>query len=53
MSDGIISQEAANSGELVTDLTLEAERETQFYTDIKIDPEITRMEAELSKSSPK
>jgi hypothetical protein len=53
MSEGIISPEVANSGELVTDLTLEAERETQFYTNIQIDPEITRMEAELANSTPK
>jgi hypothetical protein len=52
MSNGIISQDAANSGELVTDLTLDAERETQFYTNIKIDPNITRMEAALATSSP-
>lgn len=53
LSDGIISQDAANSGELVTDLTREAERETQFYTNIKIDPEITRMEEQLSVAAPK
>lgn len=53
LSDGIISQDAANSGELVTYLTREAERETQFYTNIKIDPEITRMEEQLSGTAPK
>jgi hypothetical protein len=53
MSDGIITPEVANSGELVTDLTLEAERETQFYTNISIDPNITRMEAALARSSPR
>ncbi|MCM0650014.1 DUF2935 domain-containing protein [Clostridium swellfunianum] len=52
MSEGIISPEVANSGELVTDLTLDAERETQFYTNIRIDQNITRMEAALSSSSP-
>jgi hypothetical protein len=52
MSEGIISPEVANSGELVTDLTLAAERETQFYTNIKIDPNITRAEAALAESSP-
>jgi hypothetical protein len=52
MSEGIISPEVANSGELVTDLTLQAERETQFYTNIKIDSNITRMEAALAESSP-
>jgi hypothetical protein len=53
MSDGIITPEVANSGELVTDLTLEAERETQFYTNINIDSNITRMEAALARSSPR
>lgn len=53
MSDGIISQETVNSGELITDLTLLSERETQFYTDIYIDPNITIMEAALASSSPK
>lgn len=53
MSDGIINPEVANSGELVTELTLDAERETQFYTNIRIDTNITKMEAALSTSSPK
>jgi hypothetical protein len=52
MSEGIISPEVANSGELVTDLTLDAERKTEFYTNIKIDESITRMEAALASSSP-
>lgn len=53
MSEGIISLEVATSGELVTDLTLDAERETQFYTNIKIDPRITAMEASLATQSPR
>ncbi|MDF2881017.1 MAG: hypothetical protein K0R54_1574 [Clostridiaceae bacterium] len=53
MSEGIISAETASSGELVTDLTLTAERETQFYTDIKIDSTITTMEASLAFASPR
>lgn len=52
MSDGLISPEAASSGELITELTLDAERETQFYTNIKIDTSITRMEALLATKSP-
>jgi hypothetical protein len=52
MSEGIISPEAANSGEFITDLTLDAERETEFYTNIRINENITRMEAALLKSSP-
>lgn len=53
MSDGLISPEVLTSGELVTDLTLDAERETQFLTNIKIDPNITRMEAALNINSSK
>lgn len=53
MSDGLVSQEVGSSGELVTDLTLDAERETQFYTNIKIDPNITKMEESLALNSPK
>lgn len=51
LSDGLISTEVKNSGELITDLTLDAEMETQFYTNNKIDSNITRMEAALSTKS--
>ncbi|OAA90973.1 DUF2935 domain-containing protein [Clostridium coskatii] len=47
LSEGIISPEVAHSGELVTDLTLNAERETEFYSAIKIDSNVTRMELNL------
>jgi hypothetical protein len=53
MSEGIISPDVATSGELVTDLTAQSERETQFYTNIYIDPNITRMEKALAISTPK
>lgn len=53
ISDGLISREVVNSGELVTDLTLDSERETQFYTNIQIDPNITRMEQALILSNPR
>lgn len=53
MSEGIIHHEVASSGELVTEMTPNAERETQFYTNIFIDPEITRAEAALAYSRPK
>ncbi len=53
MADGLISPEVKTSGELVTDLTTESERETQFYTNIQIDPNITRMEAALAVDSSK
>ncbi len=47
LSYGIISPEVANSGELITDMTLDAEEETEYYTAIPIDTNITRMEANL------
>lgn len=47
LSYGIISPEVASSGELVTDMTLDAERETEYYTAIPIDTNITKMEANL------
>lgn len=53
MSEGIISAETASSGELITDLTSESEKETQFYTGIKIDSAITAMEASLAFAVPR
>lgn len=51
LSEGIISTEVENSGELVTDLTLSAERETQFYSGIEINSNITMMEINLFRGS--
>jgi len=51
LSEGIISIEVATSGELVTDLTYKAERETEYYSGIQIDSSITRMEDNLLKST--
>ncbi|KEJ02034.1 DUF2935 domain-containing protein [Clostridium botulinum] len=47
LSYGIISPEVANSGELITDMTLDAEEETEYYTAIPIDTNITKMTANL------
>ncbi|MBV7276031.1 DUF2935 domain-containing protein [Clostridiaceae bacterium UIB06] len=47
LSEGIISPEVASSGELITDLTLDSERQAQYYTGISIDSKITVMEANL------
>jgi hypothetical protein len=44
LSDGILSEEVVGSGELVTDLTLKAEKETEFYTGISINSRITKAE---------
>ena len=49
LSYGIISPEVANSGELITDMTIDAECETEYYTSIPIDCNITKMEANLIK----
>lgn len=51
LSQGNISNEVATSGELVTDLTLKAERETEYYTGINIDSNITRSELHLASSN--
>lgn len=44
LSDGILSENVIRSGELVTDLTLKAEKETEFYTGISINSRITKAE---------
>jgi hypothetical protein len=44
LSDGILSEDVIGSGELVTDLTLKAEKETEFYTGIKIKSGLTKAE---------
>ncbi|NMM64133.1 DUF2935 domain-containing protein [Clostridium sp. P21] len=49
LSEGIISPEVAHSGEIVTDLTLHSERETEFYSGIKINSNVTRMELNLAQ----
>ncbi|HEX2953430.1 MAG TPA: DUF2935 domain-containing protein, partial [Bacillota bacterium] len=47
MTDGILSPEFLRSGEVVTDLTLEAERLTEFYTCVPLFTEITQMELSI------
>ena len=48
LSDGIISSEVINSGELVTDFTALAERQTEKFTGILINKEITARELNLN-----
>lgn len=48
LADGFISPDAASSGEIVTDFTLNAERATEFYTGIPIDTSITVAELSLT-----
>ena len=47
LSDGVISAEYLESGEVITQYTLEAERATQFYTGIDFPMEITEAAAGL------
>lgn len=47
LSNGIVSDEVLKSGELITDLTLQAERESEYYSGIFINSNITRMEGSL------
>ncbi|WP_042277430.1 DUF2935 domain-containing protein [[Clostridium] dakarense] len=46
-SNGIIRSNVLNSGEIITDFTLEAEKQTQNFTGIRINTNITRRELEL------
>lgn len=48
ISDGIISDEVLNSGEIVTEFTFGAERKTEEFTGIPIESRITLMEQKLS-----
>lgn len=47
LSDCIISPEVINSGEIITEFTLTAEKQTQRFTGIQIDKRITQMESKL------
>lgn len=51
LADGVISPEVLRSGELVTKFTCDAERATEYYSGIPIDPEITKKELLLSHNS--
>ncbi|MGN1481608.1 DUF2935 domain-containing protein [Porcipelethomonas sp.] len=48
LSKGIISPKVLNSGEIVTEFTLDAERQTEKFTGIHINSNITRRELRLS-----
>lgn len=47
LSDCIISPEVINSGEIITEFTLTAEKQTQRFTGIQIDKRITQVESKL------
>lgn len=52
LANGVISPEVIASGELVTPLTLDAERISQYYTGIPINSNLTLEEASLAPGSP-
>ena len=47
VSDGVVSQDVLNSGEVVTQYTMNAEMVSSYYTGIQIPTELTRAEMEL------
>lgn len=50
IANGFISPDAASSGEIVTDFTLNAEKATIFFTGIQLDTGITMAELSLTKA---
>lgn len=48
LSNGIVSPEVLQSGEVITPYTLKAEKVSSFFTGVKIPTELTQAEAELS-----
>ena len=48
LGDGIVSRDVLRSGELVTDFTLLAEKQTESFTGIEIDKDITQRELRLT-----
>lgn len=51
LSDGIISRDVLCSGELVTEFTALAEKQTESFTGININKEITTRELQLDNKS--
>lgn len=51
LANGRINNNLLNSGEIVTDKTLEAERKSSNLTQIQIDTNITLMESELKSGN--
>lgn len=52
LSDGVVGKCVLSSGELITEFTANAEKQTQCFTGIQIDKEITRMESRLRCGDP-
>ena len=53
LSNGVISSDFLDSGEVVTPYTLNAEDASKFYTGVPINTELTRMENNLSAGTPR
>ena len=52
ISNGIVSADVLDSGEVVTSYTLKAEMASTFYTNVQIPIELTQREAELMPGNP-
>ncbi len=50
LSNGVVSPNVLNSGEVVTEFTALAEKQTEFFTGIAIDKEVTARELRLSSN---
>ncbi len=50
LSDGVVSKNVLNSGEVITPFTLEAEKASEFLTGINIPTDITKTEANLTSA---
>lgn len=50
LSDGVVSNEILNSGEVVTPYTMDAEKASSFYTGVNIPLELTMQEYELTRN---
>lgn len=50
LADGLISPEVLSSGELVTQMTLDSERASTYYSGILLDNDLTRQELSLGSS---
>ena len=48
ISDGVVSKDILQSGEVITPYTLDAEKASAYYTGVKIATNITKLEEELA-----
>lgn len=50
LSDGVVSENALESGEIITPYTLEAEKVSEFYTGVDIATDITKAQCDLKSA---